>query len=261
MRGQSPLARFCAAAYRVLLHLYPPRFRREYGAEMAQLFADLSRDADQRNGTTGVLALFVRAVFDTLQNSIGEWLTIMRKHWGKTLLTLTGLAALGGVWLFMFLWMIVYSSIFLVPWDATFTRPPEGTLAQLANDFFDGPGMSILSFVVLAVNATLFARAVRAGAETTTLPWKFAIAGVVFVAGSFALVTLGIQLGAFVWPFPVGRSDPGFHRSLFPGLMCLVSFVLYLKLLSRFARQGRLSHDNLTLDGAIPYKTTSENGR
>jgi len=38
---------------------------------------------------------------------------------------------------------------------------------------------------------------------------------------------------------------------VFPGLMWLVSFLLYFKLLSHFARQGRLPHDKLTVDGGI----------
>jgi hypothetical protein len=241
MRGQSPLARFCAAAYCALLYLYPPRFRREYGAEMAQLFNDLCRDARRRNGTWGVMNLFVRAVFDTIYNSIGEWAMTLRKDWGKTLLTLTGFAAMGAVWIFMFGWMLIYSSLFLVPWDATLTRPLQGSLAQLANDFFDGPGMSILSFVVLAINAVLFARAVRAGADAVTLPWKFAIVGLIFIGGSWALMTLGIHIGGIVWPHPVGRGDPGFHRSVFPALMVLIAFLLYLKLLLRFGRRDETS--------------------
>ena len=64
-------------------------------------------------------------------------------------------------------------------------------------------------------------------------------------------MTLGIQIGAVVWLYPVGQSDPGFHRSVFPGLMWLVSFMLYLKLLSRFARPGRLSQDDLSIGSGI----------
>jgi len=236
MRGQSPLTRLCAAGYRTLLYLYPPRFRREYGAEMAQLFADLSRDAGRRNGSWGVLGLFVRAVFDTIYNSIGEWMMMLRQNWNRTLLALTGFAALAAVWVFMFLWMHIYTSLFLVPWDAMLTRPVDGSLAQVVNDFFDGYGAFIPSFIVLAINAALFARAVRAGADTATLLWKFAIAGLIFIGVSWALAAyIGIYLSGVVWPHPVGRSDPGFHRSLFPVLMWLISYLFYLKLLMRFA--------------------------
>lgn len=258
MRGQSSLAKCCAAAYRALLWLYPPRFRREYGAEMALLFADLSRDAEKRTGARGVFGLFVHAVFDTIYNSIGEWTMTLRKDSGRTLLTLTGLAALVAVWVFMYLSVIVYTSLFLVPWDAMLSRPVEGSLAQIANDFFDGYGAYLLSFVVLAINAALFARAVRAGADAAVLLWKFAIVGLVFIGASWALAAgVGIYLSGVVWPHPVGRSDPGYHRSVFPVLMWLISFVLYLSVIWRFARRDR----NLTLDGGSPYKTVSENGR
>lgn len=241
MRGQSPLTRLCAAAYRALLYLYPPRFRKAYGAEMAQLFADLSRDAEKRNGTRGVLGLFARAVYDTIYNSIGEWMMTLSKNWGKTLLTVTGFAALAAVWVFMFLSMIVYSSLFLVPWDATLSRPVEGSLAQVINDFFDGYGLSLLSLVVLAINAALFARAIRAGADTAALLWKFAIVGLIFIGGSWALMTLGIFIGGVVWPYPVDRIEPGFHRSAFPSLMFLIAFLLYVKLLLRFGRRDDTS--------------------
>jgi hypothetical protein len=257
MTKPSRTIRLANASYRALLWLYPPRFRREYGAEMAYLFADLSRDAGQQNGTWGVLGLFARAVVDTIYNSIGEWAMTLRKHWGGILLTVTGFAALAAMWFFTFAWMNIYTVIFLVPWDTTLTRPPEGTLAQFTNDFFSGPGAYILSFVVLAINAALFVRALRRGADAAALPWKFAFASLIFIVGSYGLVTLGIHIGGAVWPYPVGRSDPGFHRSVFPSLMFIVSFLLYLKLLSRFARQGR----NLTLDGGMPYKTVSENER
>lgn len=161
----------------------------------------------------------------------------MRKHWGRTLLALTGFAAMGLVWVFMFLWMHIYSSLFLVPWSATLSRPVEGSLAQVVNDFFDGYGAFLLSFVVLVINGVLFAHAVRAGAEFITLPWKFAIVGLVFIGGSWALMTLGIHIGGVVWPYPVDRIEPGFHRSVFPSLMFLVAFLLYVKLLTRFAQR------------------------
>jgi hypothetical protein len=242
MTKPSQIIRLANRGYRALLWLYPPRFRREYGGEMAQLFADLSRDAEKRHGAWGVFGLLVRAAFDTIYNSIGEWTMTLRQHWSRTLITLTGLAALVAVWVFMYLSMIVYTSLFLVPWDAMLSRPVEGSLAQIANDFFNGPGAFILSFVVLAINAALLARAIHAGADAAALLWKFAIAGLVFIGVSWALAAgVGIYLSGIVWPHPVGRSDPGFHRSVFPVLMWLLSYLLYLKLLMRFGRQDDTS--------------------
>jgi hypothetical protein len=237
--------------YRALLWLYPPRFRREYGAEMALLFADLSRDAEKRHGAWGVLGLLARVVLDTIYNSIGEWTMTLRKHGSGIFLTLTGFAALAAVWFFMFTWTTLYTWIILAPWYDIISQPPEGSLAQAVNDLFEGSGAYSISFAVLAINAVLFARMLRAGADAAVLPWKFAFAGLVFIVGSWALIELGIRMGAIIWPHPSVGHDIGFHRSVFPGLMCLASFLLYLKLLSRFARQSRLSHDNLIVGGGV----------
>ena len=58
--------------------------------------------------------------------------------------------------------------------------------------------------------------------------------------GSYALMTLASG-SVRIWPYRVGQSDPGFHRSVFPSLMFLVSFLLYVKLLLRFVRRDEPS--------------------
>lgn len=54
-----------------LLRLYPPRFRAEFGGEMAQVFRDCYRDA-RRAGRPGVVALWLATVADTLASAFKE---------------------------------------------------------------------------------------------------------------------------------------------------------------------------------------------
>jgi hypothetical protein len=44
-------------AFRLLLYAYPARFRKAYGAEMAQVFRDEVRGALQMNGLVGLPGL------------------------------------------------------------------------------------------------------------------------------------------------------------------------------------------------------------
>src|SRR5690606_17916714 len=116
-----------------------------------------------RNGSWGVLVLLAHAVIDTLYNSIGEWAMTLRQNWSRTLMAFTGLAALVAVWVFMFLWMNIYTELFFDPWNTTLIPPPAGSLEEAICHFFNGPGEFMLSFVVLAINAALFVRALRRG--------------------------------------------------------------------------------------------------
>jgi len=61
--------------YRALLRLYPKSFRAEYGSEMSAVFA---RDLKSAAGM-GVLALFVRAIVDTVANATRVHLDILRQ--------------------------------------------------------------------------------------------------------------------------------------------------------------------------------------
>ena len=165
----------------------------------------------------------------------------LRQHWSRTLLAFTGLAAMGTVWAFMFVFMMIYTLLFFALWDSTPPRSAEDGLARIANLFFYGPGLLLLPLPVLAINGRLFVRAARARANTVTLPWKFAIAGFVFMIGSYALMTLGVRIGEIIWSYPIGQSEPGLYRSVFPVLLFIVSLLLYVKLLLRFGRQDDTS--------------------
>lgn len=61
--------------YRLLLRLYPAGFRREFGDEMLEAFAERTQDA----GTATRIALGLEAVMDTLANAIPLHLEILRQ--------------------------------------------------------------------------------------------------------------------------------------------------------------------------------------
>jgi hypothetical protein len=165
----------------------------------------------------------------------------LRQNLSRTLLAFSGLAAMGTVWTFIFVFMLMYIFIIFDPRDSSPLRPPEGSLAQVVDRFFDG-GLLLLPLAVLAINVGLFVRATRARADMVTLPWKFAITGFVFIGVSwFLTLYAGNYLTSVVWPHSVGQSDPFLHRSVFPVLLFLVSFLLYVKLLLRFGRQDDTS--------------------
>lgn len=58
--------------YRRMLLVYPTKFRRVYGEEMAQLFADLLADQRRSGQRPGILRLWVHAVVDSLSNGSRE---------------------------------------------------------------------------------------------------------------------------------------------------------------------------------------------
>lgn len=58
--------------FRLLQHLYPPDFRDEMGAAMVEAYMDRARDALKDGGTTSLVALWVRALIDSLRNGAAE---------------------------------------------------------------------------------------------------------------------------------------------------------------------------------------------
>jgi hypothetical protein len=53
-----------ARVYRVLLGVFPRAFRREFGADMEQLFRDLALQALRDGGVAGLVRLWLAALFD-----------------------------------------------------------------------------------------------------------------------------------------------------------------------------------------------------
>ncbi len=69
----SKLVTVSVEIYARLLTAYPPAFRRQFGAEMKQLFLDQSHDA-AKNGNGALAALWTRVLFDLAKTSFAECL-------------------------------------------------------------------------------------------------------------------------------------------------------------------------------------------
>jgi hypothetical protein len=58
--------------YRALLVAYPRGFRRDRGAEMAQVFGDLCREEKRRGGASGLMMVWVRTLPDLVATAFVE---------------------------------------------------------------------------------------------------------------------------------------------------------------------------------------------
>lgn len=243
--NRPPLSlRTARAIYRMLLRLYPPPFRRDYGAEMARTFADLSRDAHAEAGLRGVASTLLRGAGDTLSNSAAEWLSLLTAHWGKTLMFASGCVALCVAWQFLFVFVAAFTEIFLVPWDTAGTPPPLGTLARTVNDFFEAPPGALLpSWLTLAGSMWLLLRALRSGRTLAWQPWRFALLAFGYVAMGMLVMAVGIGLNNLILPFPPNGDDPGFHRAVIP---CIMQAGLAMAAV-RLARTGTVHRHTVSL--------------
>jgi len=69
MRGELLLSE---RLYRALLYLYPKQFRAAYGQQMRLTFRDACRAAYRRNGTGGLLALWLPTLLDLFTSALEE---------------------------------------------------------------------------------------------------------------------------------------------------------------------------------------------
>jgi hypothetical protein len=69
------IVKFSTLIYRGLLAFYPPRFRREFGPHMAQVFRDCCLKAYRRSGPPGMLALWTLTLFDWFKTMLEEQLS------------------------------------------------------------------------------------------------------------------------------------------------------------------------------------------
>ena len=84
--------------YRLMLHLYPAPFRREYGYHMAQMFRDDVHGTLQQEGVQAVLGLWLLAFFDLLKTAVVEHVCEIMHRPKKPLVRWSGPAgALGGL--------------------------------------------------------------------------------------------------------------------------------------------------------------------
>lgn len=72
MRSEPWLLRISVQIYGLLVCLYPPSFRRQYGDSMRQLFRDASRDAYRESGSIGFLGFVVACIGDFFQSFVRE---------------------------------------------------------------------------------------------------------------------------------------------------------------------------------------------
>ena len=66
--------------YRALLKAYPVVFRREYGPQMEQVFADLYREARERSGRSGLAHLWALTVSDLARTAVAQRIMPRAEH-------------------------------------------------------------------------------------------------------------------------------------------------------------------------------------
>ena len=77
------LVRASVSAYRSLIWLYPRRFRRRFGAEMAQVFEEMACDVVAADGTVGLAKLWYRSLWDTLKSATRERAVAIKEAFGN----------------------------------------------------------------------------------------------------------------------------------------------------------------------------------
>ena len=65
--------------YSILLFVYPPAHRREYGPLMVQAFRDLCRDAYRREGLPGLVRLWCHTLTDTAMTAAAEHIHVLKE--------------------------------------------------------------------------------------------------------------------------------------------------------------------------------------
>ncbi len=96
-RSSDWLTRLSLAVYRALLLLYPARFRRDYGEQMALVFRDACRDAVHQRGLGGLAQVWRMTLGDLIVTAISERLEQDMSHTSLALYRTSGLVSLAGV--------------------------------------------------------------------------------------------------------------------------------------------------------------------
>jgi hypothetical protein len=68
----------CERLYRLLLFVYPPAYRREYGPLMQQTYRDLCRHSYRQSGMPGLVRLWFRLLADLVPSCIGQHIDALR---------------------------------------------------------------------------------------------------------------------------------------------------------------------------------------
>ena len=190
-------------AYAILLHLYPPSFRREFGDSMLLVFGDLTRDVGSRAGVAGLTLLWMRTLVD-LAVSLGRaYAGDRRDSWyplatGALVLYLVAVSAVVGYGAWR------YSEFYTAPAFSRFGAPAADENQLLAaydralagefggyRSFTVAAGMSLAG--LLGLTAAVFGLWQRSFVHAI---------GVLLVAGVLTIVAL--QLLPTIW-FPLDR--------------------------------------------------------
>lgn len=65
-------------SYRLLLFVYPPAYRREYGPLMAQAYRDLCRESYRQRGIVGLISLWFRLLADLATSAFRQHLDALQ---------------------------------------------------------------------------------------------------------------------------------------------------------------------------------------
>ena len=242
----TPSVTFSLSLYRLLLFAYPTAFRREYAAQMAQVFRDCCLAAEQQDGLSGMLLLWIHTLVDFFISVIQEYsqkeidMTKDRftrwSGWGMILGTV--LFVLGFVLDASRVRIFIYRTIGLPETAAqyNFTRSFADNLGVVIALL----GLSLVTFGILGLQVRYGKQVGRFG-ETSL--WLSVVGGIVAISGMIAfffdtgwtVFVIGILsqqlfLGLFgiaalqVKPFPRWNGLP-LLAGVFP-IVVIVSLVL-----------------------------------
>jgi len=175
----------------------------------------------------------MRAV--TAPRSDGTFSDVTRRLFSAGLFV-AGAAALAWTWQFLFVWFAGMTEGWLAPWDVAPGRPPHGTWARAANDFFEVPGALLPSRAFVAADAGLFATTLVRAQRRAGVPLAFAASNVTFLLLDMALVLFVAHPMGAALSGAIGPGDmAGYHRA-WPAIVVTLALLVAL-----FAVQSRCS--------------------
>lgn len=169
------LTRLSLAVYRTLLLLYPARFRRVYGQQMALVFRDACRDAIRQRGVAGIARVWRMTLGDLIVTAISERLEQDMSRTSLALYRTSGLISLVGVVAWILGPIVIAISLALV--NMTGATPPLSVmllvpmgwlffavsfiglyawLAQRCGALVWLPGAAVIAILLVLVVATIY---------------------------------------------------------------------------------------------------------
>jgi hypothetical protein len=183
-------------AYRLLLRLYPRRFREEHGLHMSRTFRDCSREQYQRDGILGLIGLWMFTAMDVIKTALEE-----RAHTGEWLMSKQAVIRIGGPAMIIagILWMVVvvgsaHDQLWVWTWFIAF---PPMLIGLYALTVYAGRNdlMRIGAWVAVAACASAWLGATLAMFEAAQFPkdeWWLWVDGGLIWAVSALLTVMGV---------------------------------------------------------------------